>query len=120
MAQSLLHLRAVEKSFTGTRALKPLDLSLARGEVLGLIGENGAGKSTLIKILSGVHSPDAGTIEWQGHPVHLSSPHDAINAGIATIHQELAYCGHLTVAENLLLGEPWPRHRWGGVDCVMR
>ena len=116
MAQSLLQLRAVEKSFAGTRALKPLNLSLAQGEVLGLIGENGAGKSTLSKILSGLHSPDAGTIEWQGRLVHFSSPHDAINAGIATIHQELAYCGHLTVAENLLLGERWPRHRWGGVD----
>jgi len=116
VAQSLLQLRAVEKSFVGTRALKPLNLSLVQGDVLGLIGENGAGKSTLIKLLSGVHSPDAGTIEWQGRSVHFSSPHDAINAGIATIHQELAYCGHLTVAENLLLGEPWPRHRWGGVD----
>ena len=119
MAQSLLQLRAVEKSFVGTRALKPLNLSLVEGEVLGLIGENGAGKSTLIKLLSGVHSPDAGTIEWQGRSVHFSSPHDAINAGIATIHQELAYCGHLTVAENLLLGEPWPRHRWGGVDWTL-
>lgn len=116
MARPLLQLRAVEKSFAGTRALKPLDLSLTEGEVLGLIGENGAGKSTLIKILSGVHAPDAGTVGWRGSSVRFTSPHDAIHAGIATIHQELAYCGHLTVAENLLLDEPWPRHGWGGVD----
>jgi len=112
----LLQLRAVEKSFTGTRALKPLTLDLAAGEVLGLVGENGAGKSTLIKILSGVHAPDAGIIRWRGRDLQLTSPHDALCAGIATIHQELAYCGHLTVAENLLLGERWPRHRWGGVN----
>ena len=116
MTAPLLQLCGVEKSFAGTRALQPLTLSLGSGEILGLIGENGAGKSTLIKILSGVHAPDAGTIQWQGRAVRFSSPHDAMEAGIATIHQELAYCGHLTVAENLLLGESWPRHRWGGVD----
>jgi len=112
----LLQLRGIEKSFAGTRALRPLTLALASGEVLGLVGENGAGKSTLIKILSGVHAPDAGTIQWRDESVHFESPHDAMQAGIATIHQELAYCGHLTVAENLLLGETWPRHRWGGVN----
>jgi ABC-type sugar transport system ATPase subunit len=109
-------LRGIEKSFAGTRALRPLTLALAPGEVLGLVGENGAGKSTLIKILSGVHAPDAGTMQWRDQSVRFQSPHDAMQAGIATIHQELAYCGHLTVAENLLLGEAWPRHRWGGVD----
>ncbi len=112
----LLQLRAIEKSFAGTRALRPLTLAIAPGEALGLIGENGAGKSTLIKILSGLHAPDAGGIEWNGQPLRLNSPHEAMKAGIATIHQELACCGHLTVAENLLLGETWPRHRWGGVD----
>lgn len=112
----LLELHAVEKSFGGARALRPLDWSIAPAEVVGLIGENGAGKSTLIKILCGVHSPDAGELRWQGRSVQFGSPHDAMSAGIATIHQELAYCGPLTVAENLFLGEPWPRTRWGGVD----
>jgi len=112
----LLQLKSVEKSFAGTRALKPLTLSLVPGEVLGLVGENGAGKSTLIKILSGVHAPDRGELRWQGNNVFFRSPHDAMDAGIATIHQELAYFGHLTVAENLLLGERWPRHPWGGVN----
>lgn len=115
MACSLLKIDLIEKSFAGVRALKPLSLELAAGEILGLIGENGAGKSTLIKILSGVHSPDAGRIMWQGQEARFRSPRDALEAGIATIQQELAGCGHLSVAENLLLGEPWPRHRWGGV-----
>jgi len=112
----LLKLDAVEKSFGGMRALKPIQLELAAGEILGVIGENGAGKSTLIKILSGVHSPDGGVITWQDRPAGFSSPHDALSAGIATIHQELAFFGHLSVAENMLLGEPWPRRRWGGVN----
>ncbi|MBU6401254.1 MAG: sugar ABC transporter ATP-binding protein [Verrucomicrobia bacterium] len=116
MPTPLLRLEAVEKSFAGVRALKPLRLELAAGEVLGLVGENGAGKSTLIKILSGVHTPDAGRITWQGTPVRFGSPHDALAAGIATIHQELTYCAHLSVAENILLGEPWPRHWWRGID----
>jgi ABC-type sugar transport system ATPase subunit len=112
----LLQLQDIEKSFSGVRALKPLSFEIAPGETVGLIGENGAGKSTLIKILSGVFAPDAGVILWQGKPCRFTSPHDALEAGIATIHQELAYCGHLTVAENLLLGERWPRHAWGGVN----
>lgn len=98
------------------RALEAVDLELAAGEVLALVGENGAGKSTLIKILSGVLQPDGGTIHWQGQPVELTSARDAFDAGIATIHQELAYFAKLSVAENLLLGEPWPRLWWGGID----
>ena len=94
-------------------ALEPTTLAVVPGELLGLVGENGAGKSTLIRLISGVLSPDHGEISWQGHRVELDSPRRAIDLGIATIHQELEYCGHLTVAENMLLGEQWPR-RWGG------
>ena len=113
---ALLRLESVEKSFAGVPALRPATLELEAGEILGLIGENGAGKSTLIKLLSGVHAPDRGTIEWQGRKVRFASPRDAIDAGIATIHQELSYFGRLSVAENLLLAERWPRRAWGGVD----
>jgi ABC-type sugar transport system ATPase subunit len=116
VAEPLLRLDGVEKSFAGVRALKPVGLELAAGEVLGMIGENGAGKSTLIKLLSGVHRPDHGVIIWQGSPVQFNSPHDALSAGIATIHQELACFGPLTVAENMLLAEAWPRRAWGGTD----
>ena len=115
MSPCLLQLDGICKSFAGVPALKPLALALQAGEVLGLIGENGAGKSTLIKILSGVYQPDEGVIQWQGSEVRFPTPHHALQAGIATIHQELAFFGSLTVAENLLMGEPWPRRPWGAV-----
>ena len=114
--EELLSLAGVCKSFAGVPALRPTSLSVATGEILGLVGENGAGKSTLIRIVSGVLPPDGGVMAWAGHPVALASPRDALELGIATIHQELEYCGHLSVAENLLLGQPWPRTWSGRVD----
>ena len=84
--------------------------------MLGLVGENGAGKSTLIKILCGVLAPDSGEVIWRGQQVQFASPRDAFDVGIAAIHQELAYFGKLSVAENLLFGERWPRTKWHGVD----
>ncbi|MBM3836164.1 MAG: sugar ABC transporter ATP-binding protein [Verrucomicrobia bacterium] len=116
MPEPILKLAAVEKSFGTVRAVKPLDLEVSTGEVLGLVGENGAGKSTLIKILSGLHTPDKGTILWHGVDARFESPHHALQAGIATIHQELAYFPHLSVSENMLMGDAWPRHFWGGVN----
>ena len=116
MSGPLLKLDSVAKAFAGVPALKPIQLEISSGEVLGLIGENGAGKSTLIKILSGVHAPDRGAILWNGAPVRFDSPRAALEGGIATIHQELAYFGQLSVTENLLMGERWPRHWWGGVN----
>ncbi|MCF7762522.1 MAG: sugar ABC transporter ATP-binding protein [Verrucomicrobia bacterium] len=115
MAEPLLRLESIAKSFGEVSALKPIRLDLYEGEVLGLVGENGAGKSTLIKILSGVHQPDSGTLLWNGIGIRIGSPLQAIQTGIATIHQELAYFGRLTVAENLMMGDRWPRFPWGGV-----
>ncbi len=112
----LCSLRGVEKSYSGVPALHPIDLDVHRAEVLALVGENGAGKSTLIKILSGVHAPDAGEITLAGARVDFADPRAAHAAGIATIHQELTYFDRLSVSENLLLGEPWPRRKWGAVD----
>ena len=113
---SLLELREIAKSFGGTPALRGISLKIARAERVGLIGENGAGKSTLIKLLSGVHQPDAGEIRWAGQKMVFNHPIEAMNAGISTIHQELAYFEKLTVAENLLMGERWPGMAWGGTD----
>ncbi len=111
--EGLFELSGVSRSFGGVVALQPTTLSLFPGEILGLVGENGAGKSTLIRLISGVLRPDSGEMSWRGRPVVLDSPRSAIDLGIATIHQELEYCGHLSVAENMLLGERWPRG-WGG------
>lgn len=115
MSEPILSLQGLSKSFRGVHALKPLDLELDPGEILGLVGENGAGKSTLIKVLSGLHQPDGGTITFAGKSATFASPRDALDAGIATIQQELEYAAHLTVAENMLLGEQWPRAFHGGV-----
>ncbi|GIH15544.1 sugar ABC transporter ATP-binding protein [Rugosimonospora africana] len=103
-AAPLLRLSAVVKTFPGVRALDGVDLDVAAGEVHCLLGQNGAGKSTLIKVLAGVHRPDAGDIVWDGQPVTFPSPQASMRAGIATIYQELDLVDDLTVAENVFLG----------------
>jgi ABC-type sugar transport system ATPase subunit len=100
---------SVSKTFGGTIALDGVTLTLAQGEVHALMGENGAGKSTLGKILAGIHSPDRGTLRVGGQTMHFASPRDARGAGIGMVHQELACCPDLSVAENLALGK-YPRH----------
>ncbi len=112
----LLELECLCKSFAGTTALDDVTLHVGAAEALGIVGENGAGKSTLIKILSGVLTPDRGVVKWRGDPIVVRNPAAAKSLGIATIHQELAYFSRLSVAENLLLGEPWPRYWWRGVN----
>jgi ABC-type sugar transport system ATPase subunit len=98
--------RSVSKDFGATRALDNVDFDVAPGEIHALVGENGAGKSTLVRILGGVHQPDAGEIAVDGTPVRFNNPHDAIAAGIATIPQELRLVPALSVAENLTLDDP--------------
>jgi ribose transport system ATP-binding protein len=100
----LLTMRNIVKTFPGVRALDGVDLEVRKGEVHCLLGQNGAGKSTLIKVLSGAHTPDSGEITWDGHPARLDSPAAAMEAGIATIYQELDLVDGLTVAENIFLG----------------
>jgi rhamnose transport system ATP-binding protein len=116
MSNPFVQISGLRKSFAGMMALKGVDLTVGAGEILGLVGENGAGKSTLIKLLSGVESPDRGFICLDGGPVTFASPRDAIAAGVAAVQQELECFPHLSVAENLLLGDRWPRRAWGGVD----
>lgn len=100
----LLQMRGIVKEFPGVRALDGVDLDVRAGEVHCLLGQNGAGKSTLIKVLSGFHQPDEGTITWNGEPTSFSTPAKAIEHGVATIYQELDLVPHLDVTENVFLG----------------
>ena len=100
----LLQMRGIVKEFPGVRALDGVDLVVRSGEVHCLLGQNGAGKSTLIKVLSGAHDVDAGTITWRGTDVSFASPQDALDTGIATIYQELDLVEGLSVADNIFLG----------------
>ncbi|MEO9326182.1 sugar ABC transporter ATP-binding protein, partial [Nocardioides sp. C4-1] len=103
-ADVLLQMSGIVKEFSSVRALGGVDLDVRAGEVHCLLGQNGAGKSTMIKILSASYIPDEGTITWKGEPAKFGSPQAAINAGIATIYQELDLVDGLTVAENVFLG----------------
>lgn len=110
----------VTKRYGGTTVLDAVSLEVRPGEVRALLGENGAGKSTLIKILSGVVRSDGGTIDVAGETVWLTRPADASAHGIATLHQELSIVPGLSVAENIVLGHPYPtragRVRWRELD----
>jgi ribose transport system ATP-binding protein len=92
------------KSFPGTQALKGVSLEIKEGEIHSLVGENGAGKSTLVNIISGVLSADTGKVFLQGDEVHYHNPSDAQRAGVGFVHQELALCPHVTVADNVFFG----------------
>lgn len=96
--------RKVTKQFQSVVALKDVTLEAHAGRVLALLGDNGAGKSTLIKILSGVYQPTSGTLEIDGRPVTLRSPHDARARGISTVFQDLAVCELLSISRNVVLG----------------
>jgi ribose transport system ATP-binding protein len=109
---TMLTLRSITKHFGATIALDGVDLDIAAGEVHALIGENGAGKSTLMNILSGAFPPDAGTMTAGGLPYAPRGPADARERGIAHIHQELALCAHLSVAENILMSIEPSRGGW--------
>ncbi|OBC17138.1 hypothetical protein A5784_25020 [Mycobacterium sp. 852013-50091_SCH5140682] len=98
----ILQLRGVSKRFGPTQALADVDLEVRRGEVHALLGHNGAGKSTLIKTLAGVHTPDSGSITFEGKRLECTGPADAIAAGIAVVYQELSLFGPLSVAENMV------------------
>ncbi len=115
-AAPVLEARHISKAFAGVQALSDVSLTLQAGEVHALMGENGAGKSTLVKVLAGIHRADAGRIVRNGQPVTIGSPHQALQEGIAMIHQELMPIPDLTVAENVLLGQE-PAHRlFGWID----
>lgn len=113
-AEEILALENVVKYFGNIIALNGVTLRLKKGEVHCLLGDNGAGKSTLIKMLSGVHRPDEGKYIFDGKPVAFQSPKDALDAGIATVFQDLAVVPMMSVARNFFLGRE-PLKKWFGL-----
>ena len=105
VTDNLLTMSNISKRFGATQALHDVSLSVQAGHVLALIGENGAGKSTLMKILSGAHSPDSGTMQLAGRPYAPKGPHDARLAGVGMIYQELNLAPDLSVEDNITLGQ---------------
>jgi D-xylose transport system ATP-binding protein len=102
--QVVLRARGVTKTYGAVRALTGVDLDVAAGEVVALVGDNGAGKSTLVKVISGAVTADEGMISFAGEPVRIHRPHDAQALGITTVFQDLALCENLDVVANLFLG----------------
>lgn len=102
----VLEMRDISKNFTGVRALSHVDFTLRKGEIHALMGENGAGKSTLIKVLTGVHEFESGSIRMADKEKNIinHSPQEAQENGISTVYQEVNLCPNLTVAENLFIG----------------
>jgi simple sugar transport system ATP-binding protein len=115
----LLEVSDVHKRFGKVTALSGVSFGIRPGEVLALLGDNGAGKSTLIKILSGVHRPDDGTLSWKGQSVVLGSPKAALDLGISVVYQDLALVDTLSIYRNVFLGrEGAVRSRWRGVPLL--
>ena len=114
-AEYLLSAEGIRKEFPGVVALDDVSFRLKRGSVHALMGENGAGKSTLMKILAGIYQPDKGNVQLKGVDIRLASPLDALENGIAMIHQELNLMAYMTVAENIWIRRE-PLNRFGLVD----
>ncbi|RLM16328.1 ribose ABC transporter ATP-binding protein RbsA [Gibbsiella quercinecans] len=113
--QPLLQLKGIDKAFPGVKALSGAALSVYPGKVMALVGENGAGKSTMMKVLTGIYSKDAGSLQFLGKEVAFNGPKDSQAAGIGIIHQELNLIPQLTIAENIFLGREFV-NRWGRID----
>ena len=113
--QPLLQLKGIEKSFPGVKALNGASLAVYPGRVMALVGENGAGKSTMMKVLTGIYTMDAGSLQWLGEPVAFFGPKASQEAGIGIIHQELNLIPQLSVAENIFLGREFV-NRFGRID----
>lgn len=109
MAENLLELENITKTFPGVKALDKVDFSLNKGEIRALVGENGAGKSTLIKILAGIYEKDSGKIFYQKQEVEIDDPARAKELGLAFIHQDLNLIPYFNAVENIWLGYDYPR-----------
>ena len=105
MNVAAVRFEGVSKRFPGAQALSDVSFEISAGACHALCGENGAGKSTLGKIIAGIHQPDGGRLLINGSEVHFTTPRDALAAGVGMVHQELAFCDNLSVAENLTLSD---------------
>lgn len=112
----LVEMRHIEKSYGRVHALRDVNLTIRKGEIVGLLGDNGAGKSTLIKVLSGAVPYTSGEIRIKGKPVSMTSTNDAIAAGIETIYQDSALVPQLSIARNLFLGRELTTGALGRLD----
>lgn len=115
MTAPLVRLSGIRKRYGAVEALRGVDLHVDAGEVLAICGDNGAGKSTLIRVVSGAHAPDEGTIEIDGAPVAFRSPQGALQAGVATIYQDLALAPRQPIWQNIYIGAELTRTL---VPCV--
>lgn len=113
MSEPILQVKDISIRFGGVEALKKVNLTLNRGEVLALAGDNGAGKSTLIKVISGVYHPSNGAVFYDGKLLQLRDPYDARTQGIETIYQDLALADNLDVGSNIFLGREPMKRRFG-------
>ena len=104
MAEPAIELIGINKSFGAVRANRDIELTVQRGTIHGIVGENGAGKSTLMSILYGFYQADSGEIRVNGKPAAISTPNDAIAAGIGMVHQHFMLVQNFTVLENVILG----------------
>jgi simple sugar transport system ATP-binding protein len=109
MSAPVLSLRGIKRHFGAITALDGVDVDIAPGEVVGLMGDNGAGKSTLVRIIAGSFPPSEGEIRLEGRPVSFARPADARAAGIELVHQDLALCNNLSAALNVFLGRELTR-----------
>ena len=111
----ILSIKGMSKSFGRNKVLKHIDLNVKPGTIMGLMGENGAGKSTMMKCLFGTYQKDEGTIILDGREVNFSGPKDALENGVAMVHQELNQCLERSVIDNMFLGR-YPKNSFGVVD----
>ena len=114
MAEIVLEMKNLSKSFAKNKVLNGINLTVKKGSVLGLMGENGAGKSTMMKCLFGIYAKDEGQILLEGKPIDFKNPKEALESGVAMVHQELNQCLDRTVTDNLFLGR-YPK-RLGMID----
>lgn len=112
----MYQLNKVDKKFPGVHALKAVDFTIGRGEIVGLVGENGAGKSTLMKVIYGAYQPDGGTVTMGGKTVRFQNPRQAMDHGIGMVFQEQSLITNLTIMENIFLGFEKQFSRLGVID----